>query len=60
MSRLARHGALLRVDRGIYVQPVESRFGVRAPSTVQVVEGLANQVEKRSCHMALLPPMRWD
>lgn len=43
LSRLARRGALLRVGRGIYVLPVESRFGVRAPSTVKMVEGLAHQ-----------------
>lgn len=43
LSRLVRRGALLRVGRGIYVLPVESRFGTRAPSTVKMVEGLANQ-----------------
>lgn len=43
LSRLARRGALLRIGRGIYVLPVESRFGVRAPSTVKTVEGLAHQ-----------------
>lgn len=43
LSRLVRRGALLRVGRGIYALPVESRFGSRAPSTVKMVEGLANQ-----------------
>lgn len=43
LSRLARRGALLRANRGIYVLPVESRFGTRAPSAVKMVEGLANQ-----------------
>jgi len=43
LSRLVRRGALLRVGRGIYVLPVESRFGARAPSTVKMVEGLAYQ-----------------
>jgi hypothetical protein len=43
LSRLVRRGALLRAGRGIYVLPVESRFGTRAPSTVKMVEGLANQ-----------------
>ena len=28
---------------GIYVLPVESRFGTRAPSAIKMVEGLANQ-----------------
>lgn len=43
LSRLVLRGALLRAGRGIYVLPVESRFGSRAPSTVKMVEGLANQ-----------------
>ena len=43
LSRLARRGVLLRVGCGIYALPVESRFGTRAPSTVKMVEGLANQ-----------------
>ena len=43
LSRLVRRGVLLRVGRGIYALPVESRFGTRAPSTVKMVEGLAKQ-----------------
>lgn len=43
LSRLVQRGSLLRAGRGIYVLPVESRFGARAPSTVKMVEGLANQ-----------------
>ena len=43
LSRLVRRGSLLRAGRGIYVAPVESRHGTRAPSTVKMVEGLANQ-----------------
>ncbi|MHB8255263.1 MAG: DUF6088 family protein [Acidiferrobacter sp.] len=43
LSRLAQRGALLRAGRGIYILPVEGRFGARAPSTVKMVEGLANQ-----------------
>ena len=43
LSRLARRGALLRAGRGIYVLPVESRFGTHAPSTSKMVEGLASQ-----------------
>src|SRR5262249_60144980 len=31
LSRLARRGQLLRVRRGLYVPPVQTRFGVRAP-----------------------------
>jgi hypothetical protein len=43
LSRLVRRGTLLRAGRGIYVRPVESRYGVRAPSTVKMVEGMAAQ-----------------
>jgi hypothetical protein len=43
LSRLVRRGSLLRAGRGIYVRPVESRFGSRAPSATKIVEGLAHQ-----------------
>ncbi len=43
LSRLVQRGALLRAGRGIYVLPVESRFGSRAPSASKMVEGLAQQ-----------------
>ena len=43
LSRLVQRGELLRAGRGIYVLPVESRFGTRAPSVIKMVEGLANQ-----------------
>lgn len=38
LSRLAERGRLLRARRGIYLRPVESRFGVRAPSVEKVIE----------------------
>ncbi|HKT15066.1 MAG TPA: DUF6088 family protein [Allosphingosinicella sp.] len=41
LSRLAKSGALLRVGRGIYVRPVESRFGRRPPDTEKLVEAIA-------------------
>ena len=41
LSRLVRRGALLRAGRGVYVLPVEGRFGRRAPSVEKTVEGLA-------------------
>jgi len=43
LSRLVGRGTLLRAGRGIYVLPVESRFGTRAPTTIKMVEGLATQ-----------------
>ena len=40
LSRLVRSGQLLRAGRGMYVRPVETRFGVRPPSVPKVVEAL--------------------
>ena len=47
LSRLARRGELLRVGRGLYVLPIESRFGDRAPSPHKTVEALAAQRGER-------------
>lgn len=41
LSRLAKSGALLRVGRGIYVRPIEGRFGSRQPETGKLVEAIA-------------------
>ena len=41
LSRLARREQLLRVCRGVYVQPVETEFGVRAPSVEKVLAALS-------------------
>ncbi len=41
LSRLARQGLLLRVCRGVYVRPIETRFGVRAPGAATVIEALS-------------------
>jgi hypothetical protein len=43
LSRLAERGLLIRAGRGIYVCPIESRFGLRAPSVEQAVEAMAAQ-----------------
>lgn len=43
LSRLVRRGALLRPARGMYVLPVQGRFGTRAPAATKMVEGLAQQ-----------------
>lgn len=37
LSRLVRRGDLFRVQRGLYVRPVETRFGRRAPATSRVI-----------------------
>lgn len=43
LSRLAERGQLIRAGRGVYLLPVSSRFGTRAPSVEQAVEALAAQ-----------------
>lgn len=41
LSRLAKIGVLMRIQRGRYVRPVRTRFGTRAPAPEAVIEGLA-------------------
>ena len=41
LSRLARAGCLLRVCRGVYMRPVETRFGPCAPSIEKAVASLS-------------------
>ena len=41
LSRLARRGLLLRAGRGVYVRPIESRFGVRTPAAEKVITAIA-------------------
>jgi len=43
LSRLAEREQLIRAGRGVYLLPVTSRFGTRAPSVEQAVEALASQ-----------------
>ena len=40
LTRLLREGAMLRVGRGLYALPIQSRFGVRPPTTQAVVQAL--------------------
>jgi hypothetical protein len=43
LSRLAQRGQLIRAGRGVYVRPIASRFGHRAPTIEQAIEALAAQ-----------------
>jgi len=43
LSRLADRGQVIRAGRGVYLLPVTSRFGTRAPSVAQAVEAIAAQ-----------------
>ncbi|MCY4013446.1 MAG: DUF6088 family protein [Gammaproteobacteria bacterium] len=47
LSRLVRRGALLRAGRGVYVLPVETRFGRRAPSVENTVQRVAAALGER-------------
>jgi hypothetical protein len=40
LSRLVRGGKLLRASRGLYLRPIESRFGPRTPSVEAVLNAL--------------------
>jgi len=39
-TRLTKSGELMRVERGAYVLPIKSRFGVRPPSSASVMRSL--------------------
>ena len=41
LSRLARKGELMRVCQGVYVRPIQTRFGPRPPSTDKVLASLS-------------------
>ena len=41
LSRLARKGELLRVCQGVYVRPIQTRFGPRPPSVEKVIASLS-------------------
>ena len=42
LSRLAKAGQLARVFQGVYMRPVETRFGPRAPGVDKALGALAN------------------
>ncbi len=41
LSRLARSGQLMRVCQGVYVSPVETRFGTRPPEMEKTIAALS-------------------
>lgn len=41
LSRLARSGRLMRICQGVYMRPVETRFGSRAPSVEKAITALS-------------------
>ncbi len=42
LSRLARAGRLMRLCQGVYMRPVETRFGPCAPNVDEALDALAN------------------
>jgi len=43
LSRLTRRGQLLRIGRGLYFRPVQTRFGVRSPEVSTVLEAVQKE-----------------
>ena len=41
LSRLSRKGKLMRVCQGVYVRPIQNRFGLRPPSVQKVLTSLS-------------------
>ena len=41
LSRLARKGKLMRVCQGVYVRPIQTRFGTRPPALKKVLASLS-------------------
>ena len=41
LSRLARKGELVRVYQGVYVRPIQTRFGPRLPAVDKVLASLS-------------------
>ncbi|MXW83318.1 MAG: hypothetical protein F4246_00870 [Rhodothermaceae bacterium] len=42
LSRLARSGELMRVFQGVYLRPIKTRFGIRAPRLEAVLAALSD------------------
>lgn len=45
-SRLAKAGLLMRAARGLYVAPIATRFGMRAPTVEMTVRSLAQKTQE--------------
>ncbi len=41
LSRLARSGQLMRICQGVYMRPIETRFGLRAPRVAKAIAALS-------------------
>ena len=55
LSRLARSEHLMRICRGVYMRPIETRFGIRAPRREKALKALSelwNAIIVPSCGSA--------
>ena len=43
LSRMTRRGQLLRIGRGLYFRPIQTRFGVRSPELSTVLEAVQKE-----------------
>lgn len=43
LSRMVRRGQLLRIGRGLYLRPIQTRFGGRSPEVSTVLEAVQKQ-----------------
>ena len=43
LSRMTRRGQLLRIGRGLYFRPIQTRFGVRSPEVSTVLEAVQKE-----------------
>lgn len=43
LSRLVRRGRLMRAGRGVYVRPIEGKYGTRPPSAATLVRTMGQQ-----------------
>jgi hypothetical protein len=43
LSRLVRRGSLIRAGRGVYVHPIEGKYGTRPPTAVTLVRRMGQQ-----------------
>jgi len=41
LARLARRREVMRLGRGVYVRPIQTKYGTRSPSSEKVIEQLA-------------------
>src|SRR5579862_6941247 len=59
LSRLARRGVITRLERGTYVRPIQTKFGVRAPHSEKIIEQLEAARGETIVSSGAERPTRW-